>query len=65
MSTIVKSSEDRSGAVIVARSLVKDFPGVRAVDHLSFAVKAGEIFGLARSGRCRQNYDFTYALPRC
>jgi ABC-2 type transport system ATP-binding protein len=46
MSTIVKSSEDRSGAVIVARSLVKDFPGVRAVDHLSFAVKTGEIFGL-------------------
>ena len=46
MSTIVKSSEDQSGAAIVARSLVKDFPGIRAVDHLSFTVKAGEIFGL-------------------
>jgi len=46
MSTIVKSSEDPSGAAIVARSLVKDFPGIRAVDHLSFTVKAGEIFGL-------------------
>lgn len=46
MATIVKSSEDQSGAAIVARSLVKDFPGVRAVDHLSFTVKAGEIFGL-------------------
>jgi ABC-2 type transport system ATP-binding protein len=35
-----------SGAAIVVKGLVRDFPGVRAVDHLSFTVKAGEIFGL-------------------
>src|SRR6266576_1778619 len=33
-------------AAIVASGLTKSFPGVRAVDHLSFDVKAGEIFGL-------------------
>jgi ABC-2 type transport system ATP-binding protein len=31
---------------IVADGLTKSFPGVRAVDHLSFAVRSGEIFGL-------------------
>jgi ABC-2 type transport system ATP-binding protein len=31
---------------IVADVLTKDFPGVRAVDHLSFEVRSGEIFGL-------------------
>lgn len=31
---------------IVAHGLTKDFPGVRAVDHLSFEVRSGEIFGL-------------------
>jgi ABC-2 type transport system ATP-binding protein len=36
---------DESYAVEVD-GLVKDFPGVRAVDHLSFRVEAGEIFGL-------------------
>lgn len=32
--------------VIALRGLTKRFPGVLAVDHLSFAVEAGEIFGL-------------------
>ncbi len=31
---------------VVVRDLVKDFPGVRAIDHLSFDVAPGEIFGL-------------------
>ena len=33
-------------AAIAASGLTKNFPGVRAVDHLSFDVSAGEIFGL-------------------
>jgi ABC-2 type transport system ATP-binding protein len=32
--------------VIAAEALTKSFPGVRAVDALSFDVRAGEIFGL-------------------
>jgi ABC-2 type transport system ATP-binding protein len=31
---------------VEVRGLVKNFPEVRAVDHLSFHVAAGEIFGL-------------------
>jgi drug efflux transport system ATP-binding protein len=31
---------------IVAQGLTKSFPGVQAVDHLSFEVHSGEIFGL-------------------
>ena len=31
---------------LVAEGLVKNFPGVRAVDHVSFRVRAGEIVGL-------------------
>ena len=31
---------------IVAEGLTKSFPGVRAVEALSFDVRAGEIFGL-------------------
>ncbi len=31
---------------VVVRDLVKDFPGVRAIDHLSFNVSPGEIFGI-------------------
>lgn len=31
---------------IEARELTKSFPGILAVDHLSFSVKKGEIFGL-------------------
>ncbi|MEA2647601.1 MAG: drug efflux transport system ATP-binding protein, partial [Candidatus Binataceae bacterium] len=31
---------------VTVRGLVKDFPGVRAIDHLSFDVAAGEIFGI-------------------
>src|SRR5690242_9773800 len=33
-------------APVAVHALVKDFPGVRAVDHLSFHVLSGEIFGL-------------------
>jgi ABC-2 type transport system ATP-binding protein len=33
-------------SVVVVRELTKSFPGVRAVDALSFDVRAGEIFGL-------------------
>jgi ABC-2 type transport system ATP-binding protein len=35
-----------SQSAIVAHGLTKSFPGVRAVDHLSFEVHRGEIFGL-------------------
>src|SRR5271167_2301321 len=31
---------------VVVRDLVKDFAGVRAIDHLSFDVAPGEIFGI-------------------
>jgi ABC-2 type transport system ATP-binding protein len=37
---------DRLQSAIVAEGLTKSFPGVRAVDALSFDVSAGEIFGL-------------------
>lgn len=37
---------DQLQPVIVADGLTKSFPGVRAVDALSFDVRAGEIFGL-------------------
>jgi ABC-2 type transport system ATP-binding protein len=33
-------------ALLEANDLVKDFPGVRAVDGISFAVPAGSCFGL-------------------
>jgi ABC-2 type transport system ATP-binding protein len=33
-------------AAIIVRDLVRGFPGVKAVDHLSFEVNYGEIFGL-------------------
>jgi ABC-2 type transport system ATP-binding protein len=33
-------------SAITASGLTKSFPGVRAVDHLSFDVRVGEIFGL-------------------
>src|ERR1700758_5501679 len=35
-----------SQSAVIAEGLIKNFPGVRAVDHLSFEVHAGEIFGL-------------------
>ena len=35
-----------SPTVIVAEGLTKRFPGITSVDHLSFDVRAGEIFGL-------------------
>ncbi len=37
---------DQPQPAIVAEGLTKTFPGVRAVDALSFNVRAGEIFGL-------------------
>jgi ABC-2 type transport system ATP-binding protein len=35
-----------SQSAVIAEGLTKNFPGVRAVDRLSFEVHAGEIFGL-------------------
>ena len=35
-----------SQSAVIAEGLTKNFPGVRAVDHLRFEVHAGEIFGL-------------------
>jgi ABC-2 type transport system ATP-binding protein len=35
-----------SQSAVIAEGLTKNFPGVRAVDHVSFEVHAGEIFGL-------------------
>jgi sodium transport system ATP-binding protein len=32
--------------VLIAQDLVKDFPGVHAVSHVSFEVRAGEVVGL-------------------
>lgn len=37
---------DQKQTAIVAEGLTKSFASVRAVDHLSFDVRAGEIFGL-------------------
>jgi ABC-2 type transport system ATP-binding protein len=37
---------DQPESAIVVEGLTKNFPGVRAVDHLSFDVRPGEIFGL-------------------
>lgn len=37
---------NRAQSAIIVEKLTKSFPNVRAVDHLSFDVKAGEIFGL-------------------
>jgi ABC-2 type transport system ATP-binding protein len=37
---------ERSQSAIIAEELTKSFADVRAVDHLSFDVHAGEIFGL-------------------
>jgi ABC-2 type transport system ATP-binding protein len=36
----------QSQSAIITEDLTKSFPGVRAVDHLSFEVHPGEIFGL-------------------
>ena len=40
------SRQHESAMAIKAEGLTKSFPGVRAVDGLSFDVRAGEIFGL-------------------
>jgi ABC-2 type transport system ATP-binding protein len=37
---------EKHPSAIIAENLTKRFAGVRAVDHLSFDVRAGEIFGL-------------------
>jgi len=37
---------DQSQSAIIVDGLTKSFPDVRAVDHLSFDIKSGEIFGL-------------------
>ena len=40
------SIQNESAVAIAAEGLTKSFPGVRAVDNLSFDVRGGEIFGL-------------------
>lgn len=42
----VAKPAEHSGLAIEARKLVRDFGPFRAVDHVSFDVKQGEIFGL-------------------
>jgi ABC-2 type transport system ATP-binding protein len=37
---------EQQQTAIIAEGLTKSFPGVHAVDHLSFDVRSGEIFGL-------------------
>lgn len=46
--SLVNSStlDEEAGLAILAEELVRDFDGFRAVDHLSFRVRRGEIFGL-------------------
>src|SRR5215472_11686127 len=44
-------------AIIEARDLVKRFDGLTAVDHISFAVEAGVIFGFLGPQRRRQDDD--------
>ena len=36
----------QNGTVIEVRNLVKEYPGIRAVDDISFVVRRGEIFGM-------------------
>ena len=36
----------QNGVVVEVNNLCKEYPGVKAVDHISFAVHQGEIFGL-------------------
>ena len=36
----------QNGTVVAVRNLVKQYPGVRAVDEISFDVRQGEIFGM-------------------
>lgn len=43
---MTNSRPTESAIAIRAEGLTKSFPGVRAVDGLSFDVRAGEIFGL-------------------
>jgi len=44
--TIQSAHGSANGTAIAAEGLTKSFPGVRAVDALSFEVRSGEIFGL-------------------
>jgi ABC-type multidrug transport system ATPase subunit len=41
--------DDNPKLAIVASHLTRTFPGVRAVDDLSFDVRPGEIFGPRRT----------------
>jgi ribose transport system ATP-binding protein len=43
-----KESEvsDQTDNIVEMRQIVKDFPGVRALDHVDFTIQAGEIHGL-------------------
>jgi ABC-2 type transport system ATP-binding protein len=43
---VTELTQSASVSAIAAEGLTKSFPNVRAVDHLTFEVRAGEIFGL-------------------
>ena len=36
----------QNGSVVSVRNLVKQYPGIKAVDEISFDVHQGEIFGM-------------------
>jgi len=51
---------EQSQSAIVAGGLTKSFPGVRAVDHLSFDVRERNLW-LGRSRWRRENDDTAHA----
>jgi ABC-type branched-subunit amino acid transport system ATPase component len=53
-----------SKAAIVASHLIRTFPGIRAVDDLSFDVRPGEIFGLVGPDG-EQDYDTSLLAGVC
>ena len=46
------------------KDIVKDFPGVRALDHVDFVVQAGEIMGLAAEPEFAKIYRHERAIPQ-
>ena len=51
-------------AFLVAQDLQKSFNGNKAVAGVSFTIGKGEIFGLSRTERRRQNDHDSYSLYR-